>query len=192
MSGCGCVTRSIGRRGCWQRSWRRCSAVPSAYPDAVIPGYTHMRRAQAVLVAALSAGVLRNVRARFRAAAAGPRASERDAARQRRAGRQRISVRPRGHGARSGIRGGYQQQHGCLGRPRFRARFSVRRVDHDAAPEPAGRGLDPLLQRGVRLAGTGRRRHQRVEPDAAEEESRFAGADPRQVRPRVRRLARSS
>ena len=56
----------------------------------------------------------------------------------------------------------------------------------DAAPEPAGRGLDSLFERGVRLAGTGRRRHQRIEPDAAEEESRFARADPRQMRPRVR------
>ena len=30
-------------------SWRRCSTCAGRYPDAVIPGYTHMRRAQAVL-----------------------------------------------------------------------------------------------------------------------------------------------
>ncbi len=34
------------------------------YPDAIVPGYTHLRRAQAVAVAALSAGLFRNVRAR--------------------------------------------------------------------------------------------------------------------------------
>ena len=117
----------------------------------------------------------------------GARARERDAARHRRAGRQRISVRPRSDRARSGLRRDHAQQHGCFGRPRFRARFSVRRVRDHAAPEPPGRRLDSLFQRRIRLAGTGRRRHQRVQPDAAEEESRFAGADSRQVRPRVRR-----
>ena len=68
----------------------------------------------------------------------------------------------------------------------FALDFLYAAIDHHAAPEPAGRRLDSLFERRVRLAGTGRRRHQRVEPDAAEEESRFARADPRQVRPRVR------
>ena len=78
----------------------------------------------------------------------------------------------------------HPQQHGRFRRPRFRAGFSLRRQRRHDPPEPAGRGLDSLFQRGVRLAGTGRRRDQRLQPDAAEEEPRFARADPRQVRAR--------
>ena len=37
--------------------------------------------------------------------------------------------------------------------------------------KPAGRRLDSLLIRGVRLDGVGRRRYQRIELDAAEEKS---------------------
>ena len=160
--------------------------LAARYPDAVIPGYTHMRRAQAVLwphyllayfeMFARDCGALRR--------SAPPR--QRDAARLRRAGRQRLSVRPRSHRARSGLRRDHAQQHGRFGRPRFRARFSLRRLRHHAAPEPPGRGLDSLFERRVRLDGTGRRRHQRIEPDAAEEESRFARADSRQKRARDR------
>jgi hypothetical protein len=135
--------------------------------------YAHAAGASGPM-AALFAGIFRNVCAGFRAASAGSGARERDAARKRRAGRQRVSIRSRSNGTRSGIRVDHQQQHGCVGRPRFRARLSVCCVDHDAALEPPGRGLDSVLERGVRMAGTGRRRHQRLELDASEEESRFA------------------
>ncbi len=157
------------------------------YPHAIVPGYTHLRRAQAGAVGALPARLFRNVRARSRTAEPGPRARGRNAARIGRAGRQRLSVRPRADRPRPGLRRHHAQQHGCFGRSRFRARFSLCRIHHDAALEPPGRRLDSLFERRVRLAGIGRRRHQRVQPDAAEEESRFARADSRQERPRVRR-----
>ena len=84
------------------------------YPDAVIPGYTHMRRAQAVLwphyLLAYFEMFARDCE-RFGEARA-PR--QRAAARLRRAGRQRLSVRPRGHGARSRLRRHHAQQHGRL------------------------------------------------------------------------------
>ena len=76
-------------------------------------------------VGALSARVLRNVRAGFRAAAAGSGAGERYAAREWGAGGERVSFRSRGHCAGSGVRCDYEQQHGCFGGPRFRAGFSV-------------------------------------------------------------------
>ena len=57
------------------------------YPDAVIPGYTHLAPRPGGSVAALPAGLLRNVLARFRTARASPRAHQRPAARLRRAGR---------------------------------------------------------------------------------------------------------
>src|ERR1017187_1074612 len=60
------------------------------------------------------------------------------------------------------------------------------RSRHDDPPEPPGRGLDPLFERRVWVAGTGRWRDQRVQPDAAEEEPRFARADSRQERARDR------
>ena len=143
------------------------------YPDAVIPGYTHMRRAQAVLWP-------HYLLAYFEMFA-------RDWERFGEA-RRRADVLPLGSGAlagsgfpfdragiaaRSGLRRHHPQQHGRFRRPRFRPRFPLCRQRHHDSPEPPGRGLDPLFQRRVRLAGTGRRRHQRQQPHAAEEESRI-------------------
>ena len=85
------------------------------------------------LVGALFAGLLRDVRAGFRAAAAGAGAGERDAAGERRAGGQWVSFRSRGDRARFGVCCDYEQQHGCFGRPRFCAGFFVRGVYHDVA-----------------------------------------------------------
>ncbi len=188
IRGCGCARRSTSAAALLLALMQSLLDLAGRYPDAVIPGYTHMRRAQAVLwphyllayfeMFARDWERLRQARARV----------EPDAAGVGRAGRQRVPVRPRGDGPRSRLRRPHAQQHGRFGRPRFRARFSVCGFARDAAPEPAGGGLDSLFERGVRVAGTGRRGDERVEPDAAEEESGFAGADSRQVRARFRML----
>ena len=149
------------------------------YPDAVIPGYTHLRRAQAVLWPHYLLAYFEMLSRDWERFGEARRARQRAAARLRRIGRQRLSVRSRSHRARSRLRGRHRQQHGRLRRPRFRAGLPLCRHGHDAASEPPGRRLDPVFERGVRLDGARRRRHQRIEPDAAEEESRFAGADPR-------------
>ena len=49
------------------------------------------------------------------------------------------------------------------------------------------RRLDSLFERRVRVDDAWRWRDQRIEPDAAEEESGFARTDPRQIGARVRR-----
>jgi argininosuccinate lyase len=69
----------------------------------VIPGYTHMRRAQAVLWPHYLLAYF-EMFARDWSASAKRAARQRDAARLGRAGRQRFPVRPRGHRARSGLR----------------------------------------------------------------------------------------
>ena len=55
-------------------------------------------------------------------------------------------LRPRSHRARPGLRRHHAQQHGCLGRPRLRARLPLRGVGHHAAPEPPGRRLDSSIR----------------------------------------------
>ena len=49
IRGCGCARRSIATLELLVDCCRRCCDLRRRYPDAVIPGYTHMRRAQAVL-----------------------------------------------------------------------------------------------------------------------------------------------
>ena len=51
LCGSGCVKQLIA--SLWQRAKckRRCSTLPEAHADAVLPGYTHMQRAQPVLFA---------------------------------------------------------------------------------------------------------------------------------------------
>ena len=94
-----------------------------------IPGYTHLRRAQAVLwphyLLAYFEMFARDLE-RFEQARARVNVMPLGIGR---AGRQRISLRSRSHRARSGLRRHHAQQHGCFGRPRFRARFSVCGVD---------------------------------------------------------------
>ncbi len=69
---------------------------PHAYPDAVIPGYTHLRRAQAVLWPHYLLAYFEMFARDFGAAGAGAGAHQRAAAGFRSAGREWISVRPRG------------------------------------------------------------------------------------------------
>ena len=183
----------LAARGVRPRRAHCCAAVMDAlldlagsYPDAVIPGYTHLRRAQAVLWPHYLLAYFEMFARDWERFGEARAARQRAAARLRRAGRQRFPVRPRRHRPRSRLRRHHAQQHGRFRRPRFRPRFPLRRQRHHDPPQPPGRRLDSLFQRRIRLAGTGRWRHQRLEPHAAEEKSRFARADPRQMRPRDR------
>jgi hypothetical protein len=147
--------------------------LAARYPDAVIPGYTHMRRAQAVLWP-------HYLLAYFEMFA-------RDAERFGEA-RRRANVLPLGSGALAGSGFpfdreamardlGFDAHHrnsmDVSGDRDFALDFLYARLRDHAAPEPAGRRLDSVFQRRIRLAGTGRRRDQRLQPDAAEEESRI-------------------
>ena len=120
--------------------------LAARYPDAVIPGYTHTRRAQAVLWP-------HYLLAYFEMFA-------RDAERFAEA-RRRVNAMPLGSGAlagsgfpfdrerngpRHGLRYAHRQQHGRVGRSRFRPGFPLRGLHHHAALEPPGRRLDPVLQ----------------------------------------------
>ena len=105
----------------------RCWILPTAIRDAVIPGYTHLRRAQAVLWP-------HYLLAYFEMFA-------RDWERLDQA-RARANVMPLGSGALAGsgfpfdreaiardlgFRRDYAQQHGCFRRSRFRSGLSIRR-----------------------------------------------------------------
>jgi hypothetical protein len=102
-------------------------------PAAVLPGFTHMRRAQAV-------------RARLGAVRSGPESGQFTAPGLRRAGRQRLPLRPGKDRPRPGLRRNHPQQHGRFRRPRLRSRLPARGGPDHAAPEPPVGGLDSLLQ----------------------------------------------
>ena len=91
-------------RAAGRRDGARCSTWRRNIPDAVIPGYTHMRRAQAVLWPHYLLAYFEMFARDWERFGEARRARQRAAARLGRAGRQRISVRPRGHGARPGFR----------------------------------------------------------------------------------------
>ena len=132
------------------------------YPDAVIPGYTHMRRAQAVLWP-------HYLLAYFEMFA-------RDWERLGEA-RRRTNVLPLGSGALAGS--GFPFDRDAIARDlgfdaitptawTSRATAispstsSMPRQRRDDPSQPPRRRLDSLFERGVRLARTRRRRHQRL------------------------------
>ena len=92
-------------------------AMARKYPDAVVPGYTHLRRAQAVLwphyllayfeMFARDRERFVQTRARVNVMPLGIGC----------AGRQRISFRPRSDRARPRFRRRHAEQHGCFRRP---------------------------------------------------------------------------
>ena len=153
---------------------------------AVMPSYTHMRRAMPVLVAHFllsHAAALRRDHDRLASL------------------RAEADALPLGSGAIAGT--GYAvdvhalardarlqprraQQHGRLVRSRLRRQLPLRVRAGDGAPEPDRRGLHPAHERGVRLLRARRSVGDRQQHDAAEEESRSARARPRQERPRHR------
>ncbi len=147
---------------------------------AIMPSYTHLRRAQPVLVAHFflsHAAALRRDHARFDAVL------------------EELDELPLGSGAIAGtsypidvqrarrrarLLARRREQHRCDRRPRLRRIVSLRRGDGDGAREPARRGSDPVHVGGVRLLRAGGRDGHRQQPDAAEEEPRSAGAVARQ------------
>jgi argininosuccinate lyase len=112
--------------------------------EAMMPAYTHMRRAQPVLVAHFllsHAAALRRDDVRFEVA------------------RDEADVLPLGSGAVAGssypidaaaLSAGRPQQHGRRGGPRLRGQLPARLQPDDGAPEPPGRGSRAVHGRGVR------------------------------------------
>ena len=159
--------------------------------DLVLPGYTHLQRAQPVLAAHyFLAYVEKYQRDRERLADC----------------RKRVNVLPLGAAALAGTslpidRDSVRRQLGFdarrrqqprrLQRPRFRARVRLRPVADRAAPERLGRGMDSVDDDGVRLPRSAGRLLHRLEHHAAQEEPRRAGADPRQDGARGRRICSS-
>ncbi len=104
IRGSGCARNATASRALLRGVMDALLDLAEKYPDAVIPGYTHMRRAQAVLwphyllayfeMFARDCGALRR----------SPPPRQRAAARLGRAGRQRLPLRPRSDRARSGLR----------------------------------------------------------------------------------------
>ena len=170
-------------RGAARRCW---SDQAVAAGDAVMPSYTHLRRAQPILVAHFflaHAAALRRDHARFAFLLARDRRAAARLGRDRR--HQLPDRRPR---ARRSARllARRRQQHRRDRRARLRLVVPARRRADDGAHQPDGGGLHPLHVGGVPVLRARRHRGHRQQPDAAEEESRSAGAGARQVRPRHR------
>ena len=169
------------------RSSRRSPIRPSAAGTALMPSYTHMRRAMPVLVGALSAEPRRRAPPRSSIVSRSPR-DEADAM-------------PLGSGAIAGT--GYAVDVDALaarlGFSRvvansidassdrdFVAELSLRLRAGDGASEPARRRLHPVHERGVRVLRARRPVGDRQQHDAAEEEPGSARARARKSRPRHR------
>ncbi len=157
--------------------------LAARHPDAVIPGYTHMRRAQAVLWPHyLLAYFEMFARDWERFGEARARANVLPLGSGALAG-SGFSVRSRGHRARPGLRLHHAQQYGCVGRPRFRSRLPLRR---EQQPWSLSRlAEDWILYSGEEFGWmelgdgvTGSFEH-----GAAKKKPGFARADSRQVRP---------
>ena len=106
------------------RGHRRAREEGGIGRHAVMPSYTHLRRAMPVLVVALFSGACRGAAARLRPSGLGVAGGRRDAARLRR--RRRHQLRDRyGHaGVASRIFARRRQQHRRFVRSRFRRRRS--------------------------------------------------------------------
>ena len=192
-STCGCTCAGASR--CCSRS---CARRSRRFADQA---EQRRRRADAVVhaLAARHAGARRALPAepRRRAAArscsprAGARGSRRAAARVGRDRRHRLCDRHRRARRTSRLRARRAQQHGRLVRSRFRRQLPLRVVAGDGAPVAHRRGLHPVHERGVRLLRAGRLVRDRQQHDAAEEESRSAGARARQGGPGHRATSRA-
>ena len=130
-------------------------AQAEAHVDTVMPGYTHLQRAQPVSLAhhllAYSQMLRRDgerlaeVRARVNVLPLGAGAL---------AGR-RPPDRQKSGGEKARFRLGCREQHGCGERSGFCSGVRIRRLHFDDAPEQVGRGGLSLGERGVRLCRTG-------------------------------------
>ena len=160
--------------------------------DAPMPAYTHLRRAQPVLVAHFwlaHVAALRRDHEYFdvarHAADVLPLGSGAVAGTS-----YPLDVRRAGRAA-SGFSRVARQQHRRLVGPRLRVGVPPRLLAGHGAPEPAGRGPHHLHRRGVPLLRAVRRGGDRQQPDAAEEEPRPARAHSRQVGARASAATRA-
>ena len=169
------------------RSIARARGSGRAAGDALMPSYTHLRRAQPVLVAHFllaHAAALRRDHARLAAAAARGR---RAAARFRRRCRHELRHRHRRARRRASAS---RASSPTASMPRRTATSSSslpsRLRAGDGPPEPACGGHHHLQRRGIRVLRAVGRGRDRQQHDAAEEEPRSARARARQGGPRHR------
>ena len=163
-------------------------AQARAHVDTLMPGYTHLQRAQPVRLAHHLLAYVRDAGARSRAARRRGAAHEPVAARLGRAGGDDVPHRSRGDGARrsaSTASTRQQPRRGRRSRLRGRAGRGVRAAA--GAPVAAGRGAGPVGVAGVRLRAAARGLLLGLVDHAAEGEPRRARAGARQGRPRDRR-----
>ena len=191
------TTRSRSTCGCGSGARRAASIAAHPRPaggarapgrggddDAYLPGYTHLQRAQPVLLAhhllahfwALARDVDRWQRRASTRPTSRRSAPARSPARACRSTPTHVAnelgfAAPVRELARRGLR------------PRLRRRGAVRRRAHAGAPLAHRRGDRALVERGVRVPAPRRRVRHRLVDAAAEEEPRHRRAGPRQGRP---------
>ena len=96
-------------------------ALAKAHTETILPGYTHLQRAQPITLRAAAFGVREYVPARFGAAGRLPRAHQPLSAGRGGAGRHDLPHRPRADGPPAGLRRRLREQHRRRLRPRLRA-----------------------------------------------------------------------
>ncbi len=158
-------------------------AAAERHRDLILPGYTHLQRAQPVLAAHyFLAFVEKFARDRDRLADCRRRLNVLPLGAAALAGHE-LADRPRPRRPRPRVRRRDGQQPRHLRRPRLRRGVRLRPDPDRRAPLGLGRGVGPLVDPGVLVPGPARRPLHRVEHHAAEEEPRRPGADPRPDRP---------
>ena len=163
------------------------SRRPSGTATSPMPGYTHLQRAQPVLLAHhLLAYVFMLERDRERFARRAARAST-CAARRRRARGHRGSHRPRRARPALGFRAATPNSMDAVSDRDFALEFLRRGRDHGHASVAARRGARPVGHGRVRLRRALRRLRHRLVDHAAEEEPGRGRADPGQDRAALRR-----
>ena len=163
---------------------------------ALMPSYTHLQRAIPVSAAHWLLVAFLAARARSRAAARRAARCGRPSARLGRGRRMRVSRVARAASGKPRLRRHLAEFDRRGERSRFRRRVVVHRRDDRDAPVAIRRRPDHLRFERVRVRAVRRRLYVRIEHDAAEAESRRAGAGPwvggaHARRPRRRCSARS-
>ena len=188
--GSGCATPSTG-------STLACVAVQRAFVgrcdadlDVILPGYTHLQRAQPVLAPHYWLAYCEKFeRDRERLADCRRRTNVCSLGAAALAGTQPAD-RPARRGPAARLRRRRGQQPRRLERPRFRPRIGLRPDADRRASEHLGRGVDSVVHGRVQLPQAAAGVLHRLVDHAAEDQPRRAGADPRQDGPRDRQPAR--
>ncbi len=154
--------------------------------DALMPSYTHMRRAQPILVSHFFLAHVAALRRDHQALSRTPRRNRRTAARVRCDRRHQLRHRRARHRRAPRVLPDRRQQCRRDWRSRLRLDLPARGVTLDGALQPHRRGHDSLHIGGVRVPRSRRCHRHRQQPDAAEEESGSAGTGPREGRARDR------